>query len=174
MPLRCSGPPHFPSLSSPQALIHEPVRMPSPALEDKSDPEASTFRMAADAETLSSSGRGAQAAEMHSGPPLKRVRVALVFGREELGLADEEVDACDAVCSIPIGRLQESLSLSHAVSIALSGIYSQRLAAVAGAASGGGAEGAPGRQRDAGSKYVVRSMEGLAAGYEAVEGGTEQ
>ncbi len=33
-------------------------------------------------------------------------RVALVFGREELGLSDDEVASCDAVCSIPIGRLQ--------------------------------------------------------------------
>eukprot|EP00955_Chlamydomonas_euryale_P100633 365296-Chlamydomonas_euryale.AAC.41 len=37
-----------------------------------------------------------------------RTRLALVFGREELGLSDAEVDACDAVCSIPIGRLQVS------------------------------------------------------------------
>lgn len=34
------------------------------------------------------------------------VRVGLVFGREELGMSDEEVDACTLVCSIPIGRLQ--------------------------------------------------------------------
>lgn len=33
-------------------------------------------------------------------------RLALVFGREELGMSDEEVAECDAVCSIPIGRLQ--------------------------------------------------------------------
>lgn len=159
-----------------QALIHEPVRTPSePASEAGFNPEAGA-RGASDAEAPSSSGRGAQeAAGVHTAGPRKRVRVALVFGREELGLADEEVDACDAVCSIPIGRLQESLSLSHAVSIALSGIYSQRLAAVAGAAgSGGAAEGAGRQEEGAGSKYVVRSLEGLAAGYETVEGGTEQ
>lgn len=34
------------------------------------------------------------------------VRVALVFGREEFGLSDEEVAACDLACSISIGRLQ--------------------------------------------------------------------
>ncbi|KAL6758975.1 hypothetical protein V8C86DRAFT_1404465 [Haematococcus lacustris] len=37
------------------------------------------------------------------------VRVALVFGREELGLSDDEVKACDVACSIPIGRLQVRL-----------------------------------------------------------------
>lgn len=47
---------------------------------------------AAQAELLSSLGR----------PP----RVALVFGREELGISDAEVDTCDVACSILIGRLQ--------------------------------------------------------------------
>ena len=46
-------------------------------------------------------------------------RVAFVFGREVTGLLPSEVAACDAVCSIQMGRLQESLSLSHAVAIAL-------------------------------------------------------
>ncbi len=46
-------------------------------------------------------------------------KVAFVFGREVTGLTAEEVAACSAVCSIHMGRLQESLSLSHAVSIAL-------------------------------------------------------
>ena len=31
------------------------------------------------------------------------------------------------VCSIPLGRLQESLSLSHAVTIPLSRIFEERL-----------------------------------------------
>ncbi|GLC33727.1 hypothetical protein PLESTM_000104700 [Pleodorina starrii] len=72
-------------------------------------------------------------------------RVALVFGREELGMSDEEVDSCEVCCSIPIGRLQESLSLSHAVSIALCGLYQarlQHLAAAGGAAAAGGEPGA--------------------------------
>ncbi|GFH16382.1 uncharacterized protein HaLaN_12790 [Haematococcus lacustris] len=94
------------------------------------------------------------------------VRVALVFGREELGLSDDEVEACDVACSIPIGRLQslmslprhvtmtttwgqalsssgsgldpawpallqESLSLSHAVSITLATLFQSRLACLA-------------------------------------------
>ncbi len=83
-------------------------------------------------------------------------RVALVFGREELGMSDEEVDECDLACCIPIGRLQESLSLSHAVSIALSGIYSQRLASVAAAGDPAG--------------YAVSSLAGLATGYDASVG----
>lgn len=39
------------------------------------------------------------------------VRLALVFGREEFGLSDEEVAACDLACSIPIGRLQVRVML---------------------------------------------------------------
>jgi tRNA C32,U32 (ribose-2'-O)-methylase TrmJ len=37
---------------------------------------------------------------------LRPVRVALVYGREEFGLSDEEVAACGVACAIPIGRLQ--------------------------------------------------------------------
>ena len=56
-------------------------------------------------------------------------RVALVFGREVEGLSQDEIQLCDAVCSIPIGRLQESLSLGHAVSIVLSQIYFSQISA---------------------------------------------
>jgi tRNA C32,U32 (ribose-2'-O)-methylase TrmJ len=38
----------------------------------------------------------------------RRARIALVFGREEFGLSDEEVAACDVACAISIGRLQVS------------------------------------------------------------------
>ena len=47
-------------------------------------------------------------------------RVAFVFGREVEGLMPEEVAACSAVCQLPMGRLQESLSLTHAIAIAMS------------------------------------------------------
>ena len=47
-------------------------------------------------------------------------RVAFVFGREVEGLMPEEVAACNAVCQLPMGRLQESLSLTHAIAIAMS------------------------------------------------------
>ena len=60
--------------------------------------------------------------------PGQRGKLALVFGREYEGLTIEVVQACDASCSIAIGRLQESLSLSHAVSITLSQLYQRRVA----------------------------------------------
>ena len=47
-------------------------------------------------------------------------RLAFVFGREVEGLMPEEVAACSAVCQLPMGRLQESLSLTHAIAIAMS------------------------------------------------------
>ncbi|GBF88323.1 hypothetical protein Rsub_01035 [Raphidocelis subcapitata] len=50
-------------------------------------------------------------------------RVALVFGREEFGLSDEEVRACALACELPMGRLSESLSLSHAAAIALAALF---------------------------------------------------
>ena len=50
-------------------------------------------------------------------------KVALVFGREVTGLTAEEVGACSGVCHLPMGRLSESLSLSHAVAIVLSALY---------------------------------------------------
>jgi tRNA/rRNA methyltransferase len=44
-----------------------------------------------------------------------RGRVALVFGHERNGLSREELDACDAVVSIPTGEAFASLNLGHAV-----------------------------------------------------------
>ena len=49
--------------------------------------------------------------------------VAFVFGREVEGLMPDEIAACSAVCQLPMGRLQESLSLSHAVAIAMSAAF---------------------------------------------------
>ncbi|GFR49480.1 hypothetical protein Agub_g11419 [Astrephomene gubernaculifera] len=65
-------------------------------------------------------------------------KIALVFGREELGMSDEEVDGCEVCCSVPIGRLQESLSLSHAVSIALCALYQTRLQFLTSSSSSSG------------------------------------
>lgn len=48
----------------------------------------------------------------HSGGP-----IALVFGNEESGLSDEELDPCHLVVSIPSSPLFPSLNLSHAVQI---------------------------------------------------------
>lgn len=81
-------------------------------------------------------------------------RLALVFGREEAGMTDDELAACDAVVSINIGRLQESLSLSHAVSIVLSQLYSQRLEQQQQGAAGG-----------SGGSYAVTSRAELAASW---------
>lgn len=44
-------------------------------------------------------------------------KVALVFGREESGLTDEEVSTCPFACSIPTGTMQPSLNLSHSVAV---------------------------------------------------------
>ena len=74
-----------------------------------------------------------------------RGRLVLVFGREERGFDPGELDHCDFTCSIPIGRLQESLSLSHAVSIVLSQLFQLR-------------------QRESG-RSLPASMADLAGGY---------
>ncbi len=50
-------------------------------------------------------------------------KVAFVFGREVTGLTASEIAGCSAVCRLPMGRLAESLSLGHAVAIALSAVY---------------------------------------------------
>lgn len=81
----------------------------------------------APAQAADASSSSAQAL---GGPP----KLALVFGREELGLSDDELAACDLACSIPIGRLQESLSLGHAVTVVLSQLYQARQELGAGAA----------------------------------------
>jgi tRNA C32,U32 (ribose-2'-O)-methylase TrmJ len=64
--------------------------------------------------------------EKHSDEATTKNKLVLVFGREEEGLRPEEVTACTAACSIPIGRLQESLSLSHAVSLVLAPLFEAR------------------------------------------------
>eukprot|EP00878_Enallax_costatus_P037301 GHUV01042124.1.p1 GENE.GHUV01042124.1~~GHUV01042124.1.p1 ORF type:complete len:190 (+),score=50.67 GHUV01042124.1:528-1097(+) len=56
----------------------------------------------ADHRSSSSSIDRQQECEQQSKP----VRIALVFGREEYGLSDDEVAACDLACAISIGRLQ--------------------------------------------------------------------
>jgi len=44
-------------------------------------------------------------------------RVALVFGPEDMGLSNEELELCNDVVSIPTARNATSLNLSHAVMI---------------------------------------------------------
>ena len=55
---------------------------------------------------------------------------ALVFGREESGLAEAEVSLCSHACAIPIGRLQPSMNLSHAVRTPLGDLSDDLLAKV--------------------------------------------
>ena len=61
------------------------------------------------------------------GPP-DGEKLALVFGNEADGLSKSDLERCDAVCSIPMGRLVESLSVTHAGVIALSRYYERRSA----------------------------------------------
>ena len=60
-----------------------------------------------------------------------REKLALVFGNEADGLSAEQLDMCDAVCSIPMGRLVESLSVTHAGVITLSRYFERRGARIA-------------------------------------------
>jgi len=48
-----------------------------------------------------------------------RGRVALVFGREDFGLLEEELRACDLLVTIPASDTYPILNLSHAVAITL-------------------------------------------------------
>lgn len=45
--------------------------------------------------------------------------VALVFGREESGLTEDEMRLMSHLCAIPSGRVHPSLNLSHAVTVVL-------------------------------------------------------
>lgn len=45
--------------------------------------------------------------------------VGLVFGPEDFGLTNEQVEACDALVTIPAAPEHPSLNLSHAVAVAL-------------------------------------------------------
>jgi len=49
--------------------------------------------------------------------------VGLVFGREDYGLFNDEIAACDIMVKIPTSELYPSLNLSHAVSLVLYSLY---------------------------------------------------
>lgn len=51
--------------------------------------------------------------------------VALVFGRESIGLTSEEVLACDFACQIPTSHPTGSLNLGQAAAIALSWLHAR-------------------------------------------------
>ena len=50
-------------------------------------------------------------------------KVGLVFGREDYGLYNSEIAACDLMVKIPTSSQYPSLNLSHAVSLVLYSIY---------------------------------------------------
>ena len=50
-------------------------------------------------------------------------KVGLVFGREDYGLYNEEIAACDAMLKIPTSESYLSLNLSHAVALVLYSLY---------------------------------------------------
>jgi tRNA/rRNA methyltransferase len=49
--------------------------------------------------------------------------IGLVFGREDYGLFNEEIAACDIMVKIPTSETYPSLNLSHAVTLVLYSIY---------------------------------------------------
>ncbi|MCK4332899.1 MAG: RNA methyltransferase [Thermoplasmatales archaeon] len=53
-------------------------------------------------------------------------KVGLVFGREDYGLYNEEIAACDVMLRVPTSDSYLSLNLSHAVSLVLYSIYIKR------------------------------------------------
>ena len=53
-------------------------------------------------------------------------KIGLVFGREDYGLFNEEIAACDVMIKIPTTDIYPSLNLSHAVAIVLYSLYIKR------------------------------------------------
>jgi tRNA/rRNA methyltransferase len=50
-------------------------------------------------------------------------KIGLIFGREDYGLFNEEIAACDIMLKIPTSESYPSLNLSHAVTIVLYSLY---------------------------------------------------
>jgi TrmH family RNA methyltransferase len=50
-------------------------------------------------------------------------KIGLVFGREDYGLFNEEIAACDIMVKIPTSETYLSLNLSHAVTVVLYSLY---------------------------------------------------
>jgi TrmH family RNA methyltransferase len=53
-------------------------------------------------------------------------KIGLVFGREDFGLYNEEISACDVMLRIPTSEAYLSLNLSHAVALVLYSLYIKR------------------------------------------------
>jgi len=54
-------------------------------------------------------------------------KIGLVFGREDYGLYNEEIAACDIMVKIPTSEAYPSLNLSHAVTLVLYSLYIQKI-----------------------------------------------
>ena len=54
-------------------------------------------------------------------------KIGLVFGREDYGLFNEEIAACDVMLKIPTSESYQSLNLSHAVALVLYVLYAKKL-----------------------------------------------
>ena len=53
-------------------------------------------------------------------------KIGIVFGREDYGLFNEEIAACDVMLRIPTSESYLSLNLSHAVALVLYSLYLKR------------------------------------------------
>jgi len=53
-------------------------------------------------------------------------KIGLVFGREDYGLFNDEIAACDMILKIPTSESYLSMNLSHAVSIVLYSLFVKR------------------------------------------------
>lgn len=58
-------------------------------------------------------------------------KVALVFGREDHGLSNEEIKMCDLIVTIPTHHGYRSMNLSHSVAVVLYELTRQRMKAQA-------------------------------------------
>jgi len=54
-------------------------------------------------------------------------KVGFVFGREDYGLYNDEIAACDVMLRIPTSDLYPSLNLSHSVALVLYSLYIKKL-----------------------------------------------
>jgi len=53
----------------------------------------------------------------------KKIKIALIIGREGQGLSNKEIDMCDILVTIPASKIYPTLNISHAVSVILSEIF---------------------------------------------------
>lgn len=83
-------------------------------------------------------------------------KVAILFGREDRGLFNDEVDECGVLITIPAAKAQPSLNLSHAVLI-----IAYELLKAGYAAESGGVK----RERGASYRSAARSVQHPAGGH---------